>query len=59
MKRATTTFATGQRVIPQGYQLPDTDPLVKKHPHLFEPVPAGKPKRPRARKGAAGADGDA
>lgn len=57
MKRATITFATERRVISKGSQLPDADPLVKRHPHLFEPVP-DKPKRSRARK-ETGADGDA
>ncbi|WP_017585486.1 hypothetical protein [Nocardiopsis ganjiahuensis] len=59
MQRARKTFATGQRVVAQGAVLPDTDPLVVKHPSLFEAVEAPeKPKRPARRKKAADADGD-
>lgn len=59
MKRATITFAAGQRVVARGQMLPDTDPLVKKHPGLFEVAPASeKPKRSRARKGGPRADGE-
>ncbi|WP_160051431.1 hypothetical protein [Nocardiopsis sp. FR26] len=62
MKRAKTTFAAGQRVIARGRELPDADPLVKRHPHLFEDAPGSeqeKLKRPaRRRKTEGGGDAD-
>lgn len=59
MQRATTTFAAGRRVVARGQELPDTDPLVKALPHLFEAAPeADRPKRPMRRKKAGGGDAD-